>query len=181
MGLPFFVLLPDIAKLLLPLYGSGFLLALYLAIFSYVANTFIQFLLMILLLPTAMSAKNPSYSSIVGLVVPVEQRGAANGLVSGAMSIGMGLAPFIAGPIFVSDVLKQTYTYGSFSHLVFWLGAFCAFMEFFIIMFHTFKYFYCSFFSWFTNLQSLETSHQCSVFFKILSVLFPCSRRNHFD
>ena len=115
------------------LYGSGFLLALYLAIFSYVANTFIQFLLMILLLPAAMSAKNPSYNSIVGLVVPVEQRGAANGLVSGAMSIGMGLAPFIAGPIFVSDVLKQTYTYGSFSHLVFWLGAFCAFMEFFII------------------------------------------------
>ncbi len=115
------------------LYASSFLLACYLAIFSYIENGVLQIALMVLLLPAAQSAKNPAYNSIVGSLVPVEHRGKANGIVSGAMSVGMGLAPFIAGPIFVSDVMKQTYTYGTFSHFVFWLGGFFAFVEFLII------------------------------------------------
>ena len=111
------------------LYLSGFLLAVYLATFSYIENGVAQIALMVLLLPAAQSAKNPAYNSIVGMLAPVEHRGKANGIVSGAMSVGMGLAPFIAGPVFSSEFMQQTYTYGKFSHFTFFLGALFAAIE----------------------------------------------------
>lgn len=116
------------------LYLSGFLLAVYLAVFSYVENGVAQIALMVLLLPAAQSAKNPAYNSIVGMLAPVEHRGKANGIVSGAMSVGMGLAPFIAGPVFRSGFMQQTYTYGTFSHFTFFLGAIFAATEVCIIL-----------------------------------------------
>ena len=63
------------------------------------------------------------------MLAPVEHRGKANGIVSGAMSVGMGLAPFIAGPVFSSEFMQQTYTYGKFSHFTFFLGALFAAIE----------------------------------------------------
>ena len=45
----------------------------------------------------------------------------------------------------------------------------------FIVLFYTFKYLYCCFFCRFPYLQSLESSHQCSVLLKILSIFLPGS------
>jgi len=100
----------------------------YLGAYSYITNGVLQFVFMGLLLPLGMAIKQPTYSQIVGVTVAPDFRGQANGLVSSANSVGNGIIPFIAGPIFVSDIMKQEYEFGEFSHFIYIIAAaLCAF------------------------------------------------------
>ena len=91
----------------------------YLGAYSYITNGVMQFVFMALVLPLGMAIKQPTYSQIVGVTVPLQFRGRANGIISSANSVGNGLVPFVAGPLFLSDVFKQKYEYGEFSHLIY--------------------------------------------------------------
>jgi MFS family permease len=74
---------------------------------------------------------------LVGEVVENPKlRGKATGLVAAGMSLGMGLCPFIAGPLYESNVLVIQYEYGSFSHVLFLIGSGVCAVEFFMLLYY---------------------------------------------
>ena len=108
---------------------SGALMATFLATFSFIQNSVAQYLFMAMILPLSAALKQPCYSQIIGTIVPVHHRGKANGLLQGGQSIGMGLVPFISGALFLSSTFRVEYTYGSFSHLIFFISVFLCGLE----------------------------------------------------
>jgi MFS family permease len=76
----------------------------------------------------------PNLITIAGNSVAPEIRGMTTGLVASGMSLGMALAPMVAGALFMTDFLSLEHAYGTFSHSVFVLGGVMSIVEFVLLI-----------------------------------------------
>jgi len=76
----------------------------------------------------------PNLITIAGNSVAPEIRGMATGIVAAGMSLGMALAPMVAGALFFTDFLSLEHAYGTFSHSVFVLGGVMNLFEFVLLI-----------------------------------------------
>jgi MFS family permease len=92
--------------------------------FTFIENIYGHVVFFLFTLLIGYNFQMPVLLVLVGEVVNNPAlRGKATGMVAAGMSLGMGLCPFISGPLFESNVLTVSHMYGSFSHVIFLIGA----------------------------------------------------------
>lgn len=114
------------------LVGSA-LLAVGMGAFTFIDSSPILHMLFFLATIKTYDFQMPFLITIVGSAVAPHMRGKATGIVASAMSLGLGLCPFLAGPLFASDVLRLQHPFGSYSHLIFLIGGGFGLLEFLVL------------------------------------------------